>query len=119
MSDHTGVIGVPAGFEDLTFIEPLPAANLLSATNTEVVLIDVREPHEFEAGHIPNAINMPSGQFSDEEFLKSIVEENAHKKTIIVHCMKSQQRGPTCGRALAKAIESYGTSNSDASVPAV
>ena len=26
------------------------------------VLIDVREPHEFKAGHVPGAVNVPLGQ---------------------------------------------------------
>lgn len=32
-----------------------------------IVLVDVREPHEFEAGHIPGAISMPLSQFRPED----------------------------------------------------
>jgi rhodanese-related sulfurtransferase len=32
-----------------------------------VVLIDVREPHEFKAGHIPGAILMPLSVFEADE----------------------------------------------------
>lgn len=33
--------------------------DLLAGKGEEVTLIDVREPHEYERGHIPGAILMP------------------------------------------------------------
>ncbi len=30
-------------------------------------VVDVREPHEFAAGHIPNAVNMPLSRFDPQE----------------------------------------------------
>lgn len=30
-------------------------------------VVDVREPHEFAAGHIPNALNMPMSRFDPQE----------------------------------------------------
>ena len=30
-------------------------------------VVDVREPHEFAVGHIPNALNLPLSQFDPEE----------------------------------------------------
>jgi rhodanese-related sulfurtransferase len=30
-------------------------------------VVDVREPHEFAAGHIPNAVNMPMSRFDPQE----------------------------------------------------
>jgi rhodanese-related sulfurtransferase len=32
-----------------------------------VTVVDVREPHEFAAGHIPNALNMPTSRFDPRE----------------------------------------------------
>ena len=37
-----------------------------SARNAWTV-VDVREPHEFAAGHVPNALNMPMSSFDPEE----------------------------------------------------
>jgi rhodanese-related sulfurtransferase len=33
----------------------------------EVAVVDVREPHEFAAGHIPEAVNLPLSRFDPEE----------------------------------------------------
>jgi rhodanese-related sulfurtransferase len=33
-------------------------------------VVDVREPHEFAAGHIPNALNMPMSRFDPAELPK-------------------------------------------------
>ncbi len=35
-------------------------------TNHTVLLLDVREPHEFAAGHLPNAINIPLAQVAQQ-----------------------------------------------------
>lgn len=32
---------------------------------TDVPLVDVREPHEFEAGHVPGAVNIPMSQLGE------------------------------------------------------
>lgn len=35
------------------------------ADHSEITLIDVREPDEFAAGHVPWAVNIPLGQLKD------------------------------------------------------
>jgi Cdc25 family phosphatase len=67
---------------------------------------------EFATGHIVDAKNIPSGKFQDEEFLQSLlINDLKEAKTIVVHCAKSQQRGPTCARALSKALEKLDSDN--------
>jgi len=34
-----------------------------AARSGEVAIVDVREPHEFVAGHVPKAVNMPMSRF--------------------------------------------------------
>ncbi len=33
-----------------------------------IVFVDVREPDEYEAGHIPGAVNQPLSQFQEADF---------------------------------------------------
>jgi rhodanese-related sulfurtransferase len=33
----------------------------------DVAVVDVREPHEFAAGHIPEAVNLPLSRFDPDE----------------------------------------------------
>jgi rhodanese-related sulfurtransferase len=40
----------------------MPVADWLELARTDAVVLDVREPDEFAAGHIPNAINLPLSQ---------------------------------------------------------
>ena len=42
------------------------------ATDAEVVLLDVREPDEYAAGHIPGSILIPLGDLDRSERLKEI-----------------------------------------------
>jgi adenylyltransferase/sulfurtransferase len=60
--------GVPAGpaadDAQLVRLSPEQLRRLIDAPprGTSIALIDVREPHEFEAGHLPEAVNAPIGQ---------------------------------------------------------
>ena len=43
----------------------MPVADWLEVDRTDALLLDVREPGEFAAGHIPKAINLPLSQMRD------------------------------------------------------
>jgi rhodanese-related sulfurtransferase len=54
------------------------------------VVVDVCEPHEFKAGHIPNAINIPLGSLAGR-----VKELAKHKdKPMVLNC----RSGNRCGR---------------------
>jgi len=43
----------------------MPAAEWNALGYVDVLLLDVREPHEFAAGHIPSAVNVPLSELRD------------------------------------------------------
>lgn len=45
-----------------------------------ILLIDVREPHEFEAGHIPGSVSMPLSEFDPQAL------PEANGKRIVFSC---------------------------------
>lgn len=55
-----------------------------------VLVVDVREPHEYKNGHIPSAINIPLSQ------LNSRVKEISPKNEVLLYCrtgIRSKQAG--------------------------
>ncbi len=64
----------------------------------DALLIDVREPAEFAAGHIPNARNVPAAQL--KERAKDF--EKYKSKPVIVHC-RNGQRSSAATSALREA----------------
>ena len=66
--------------------------DLVEAVGTNAwTIVDVREPHEFASGHIPNALNMPMSSFDPEEL--------PEEKPIVLIC----QSGGRSRNALGKA----------------
>ena len=48
--------------------EAVDFGDLEEAVGTNAwTVVDVREPHEFAAGHIPNALNMPTTSFDPKD----------------------------------------------------
>jgi len=63
---------------------PYDRAEWLKTENTNkhsFQLIDVREPYEYEDGHIKNSINIPMG-----DILESLDKLDQSKKSIILYC---------------------------------
>ena len=67
------------------------AAKLLK-TDTNVVVLDVRTPREFEAGHIKGATNI---NFNDKEFARRVAALDKNK-TYIVHCAAGGRSAKAC-----------------------
>lgn len=61
----------------------------------EFQFVDVREPDEFDAGHLPTAINIP---YYD---LEKRVEELPKEKPVVIYCTASSWRAPYSANLLA------------------
>ena len=67
-------------------LEPIPRQELLKRIEQGLVIVlDVRPPLEYEAGHVPGAINIPLQE------LEQRLKDFDHNKEIVAYC-----RGPHC-----------------------
>ncbi|MBF0292427.1 MAG: metalloregulator ArsR/SmtB family transcription factor [Nitrospinae bacterium] len=67
-------------------LEPVEADDLLQRIKDGLVIVlDVRPPDEFAAGHVPGSINVPVKE------LEKQIKKLDHKKEIVAYC-----RGPYC-----------------------
>jgi rhodanese-related sulfurtransferase len=78
------IMGLIHGTNDVSVTDAVRLIN-----QKDALLIDVREPAEFAAGHIPHARNVPAGQV--KERLKEF--EKFKSRPVIVHCRNGQRSG--------------------------
>ncbi|WP_068083573.1 rhodanese-like domain-containing protein [Novosphingobium rosa] len=72
-------------------------------TANQVVIVDVREPDEFAAGHIPGAINMPLSTFLPAAL-------PAHPgKVVVLNCQGGKRSGMALDRcaAVGSAVDTH------------
>ena len=55
---------------------------------SKVQLIDIREPYEYEEGHIEGSINIPMGDFLEK------LDELSRTKQIIIYCNTGRRSKP-------------------------
>lgn len=73
-------------FRERDSMEPVAHEDLLNRTRDGLVtVLDVRPSDEYQAGHIPGAVNIPLGE------LESRLSELAEGKEVVAYC-----RGPYC-----------------------
>ena len=63
----------------------------------EVVILDVREQHEYDSGHIPEAVLLPVGTITEDTAAAVIDELDT---VVLVYC-RSGNRSKTASQALA------------------
>jgi rhodanese-related sulfurtransferase len=82
-----------SGFKRLS---PLMAVTKMNSS--DMVVVDVREPHEYVKGHIRDAINIPLGKFDEQ--LASLTPYK--DKDILIVCQTGTRSTPAC-KSLIKA----------------
>ena len=87
----------------------------INSLKDSIAVLDVREQDEFYDGHIKGAQNHPSGRWTDNKYVSDLLHECIEKKvsTVVVHCFKSQVRGPTCARVLSSALDELAKGGED------
>ena len=65
--------------------------------NQEVVILDVREQHEYDSGHIPDAVLLPVGTITEDTAAAVIDDLDT---VVLVYC-RSGNRSKTASQALA------------------
>lgn len=74
-------------------ITPAELRNMLASSS--VLLVDVREPDEFAAGHIPDALNLPLSSFAPSNV------PDAGGRTIVLQCAGGKRSGVALDRCVA------------------
>ena len=65
------------------------AQKLLAAPPADLIILDVRTPKEFAAGHLPGAVNM---DIFDQQFVLKLRELDP-QKTYLVYCRTDSRSG--------------------------
>jgi len=87
---------VESTFNKYSGLSPLLAVTKMNDSNT--VVVDVRDPHEYIKGHIENSINIPLAKFSEK--LESLEQYKSHP--VIIVCQTGSRAIPAC-KTLTKA----------------
>ena len=75
-----------------TGLEEISAAEAISLSSGSARLIDVREPWEFDAGHAPQAVNLPMSQLAGR------MTELDKDDTFLIVCHTGQRSHSVTGR---------------------
>lgn len=83
-----------SAFRRHKMVSPGEAVTLMN--NDSTVVLDIREPHEFSAGHISNALHIPLGKLDERAFEL----ESSRNNPILVVCQVGTRSGAACKKLL-------------------
>lgn len=78
-------------------ISNISQQELLAADSSNLVIVDVRTPEEFQQGHVPNAVNVPLSEIIDNPAILL----SSKDKSIVLYC-RSGYRAGKAAEALQK-----------------
>jgi phage shock protein E len=83
------VVVVVGGLFALKRLSFVPAEKARQLLRQGAVVVDVRNPGEFNSGHLPGAINIPLGDLADE--LPRRLPDKG--KALLLHCLSGTRSG--------------------------
>jgi len=86
----------PAGA--IRTVSPQELKTLLRGTVRPFMLVDVREPDEFEAGHLPGSVNIPVND------LERRLQELANHESVLFVCLSGKRSQAACAVALRNGL---------------
>ncbi|MCF6202063.1 MAG: rhodanese-like domain-containing protein [Methylococcaceae bacterium] len=81
---------IESSFNKFEGLSPMLAVAKMN--NTDSIIVDVRDPHEYIKGHIENSLNLPLNKFS--ETVNKI--EQYKKQTVIIVCQTGTRSIAAC-----------------------
>lgn len=93
-----GCAETTGGENDATYRQiTMSEAVEMMASESDYIILDVRRPDEFSAGHIPNAINIPNESIGADE-----IDELPDKDRLILVYCRSGNRSKQASEKLAR-----------------
>jgi len=83
-----------SAFRRHKMVSPGEAVTLMNDDTT--VVVDVREPHEFSAGHISNALHIPFGKLDERAFEL----DSSRNNPVLIVCQVGTRSGAACKKLL-------------------
>jgi len=84
----------------MDFIKPEELSKRLNEDDgSSILVVDVRGA-DYKEGHVPGAIHIPSEEFASKLGDLTNLVTTRQYKNVVIHCMQSQVRGPSCARLL-------------------
>lgn len=78
----TCAFALPAAAAGPASIEPKALGERIAWADPSLLVLDVRTPEEYAAGHLPGAVNIPNGELASR-----VAElEGARESDIVVYC---------------------------------
>lgn len=93
-----GCADTTGGENDATYRQiTMSEAVEMMASESDYIILDVRRPDEFSAGHIPNAVNIPNESIGADE-----IDELPDKDRLILVYCRSGNRSKQASEKLAR-----------------
>ncbi|MEV5607631.1 rhodanese-like domain-containing protein [Streptomyces sp. NPDC052225] len=83
----------------------LAPAELHARSADSTLVVDVRSPGEFAAGHVPGAVNVPADHL---DALLPDLREAAERRRIVVVCAAGQRSAAACAKLADAGVEAVG-----------